>query len=342
MESHRSARFRLRNRLRAAISDERLRELATFAAGPVALGPDVLVELGVTRGLDGYAAGLFRSPPYGWDASGYPQVRYFLRAAFPGPDSLLNGRHWPCESSREPSGPGRSHLRQIDAYGRIGRVRLENLEEEIVYLLGHESWHLEQHRRDEASGWRLYVRPDGAHDGDRLEREAELVGRQRLADFRALQRRAHTPSAEPALRGDPARLGAAMREIALRAEFFESLGDFGWLDGGCAIYADAVRRYLGEVATLAYVIAEGDGWGPIVDHALVIVDKQIFDGDGSSTVDGYLERYARLEGRTDATLELLHADELADDRELARQAAELPVNAELSRRLAHTWRAELG
>jgi hypothetical protein len=341
MEYRPSPAFRLRNRFRAAITDARLRELATFAAGPVALGPEVLVELGETRGLDGHAAGLFRSPPYGWDASGYPEVRYFLRAAFPGLAPLLDGRHWPCESSRTPAGPGRNHLRQIDAYGPIGPVRLEGFEEEIVYLLGHESWHLEQHRRDEASGWRLYANADGSTDHDRLEREAELVGRERLAAFRRSQRERSASQRTPPRR-DPGTLGAAMREIALRPELFDELGDFGWLDGGCAIYAEAVRRYLGDESTLAYVIAEGDGWGPIVDHALVIAAGHIFDGDGATPLDGYLERYARLEGRADATLELLHADEIAERRELAVQAAELPVNITLSRRLARSWRAELG
>jgi hypothetical protein len=335
-------RFRLRNRLRAAIDDERLRDLVTFAAGPVALGPDVLVELGLTRGLDGHAAGLFRSPPYGWDSDGHPEVRYFLRAAFPGLTPLLEGSHWPCESSRTPSGPGRNHLKQIDAYGPIGTVRLVGLEEEIVYLLGHESWHLEQHRRDEASGWQLYAHPDGSTDHDRLEREAELVGRDRLAAFRRLHSKRPRPVTTPPARRDPGTLGAAMRAVALRPEHFDELGDFGWLDGGCAIYAEAVRRYLGEEATLAYVVAEGDGYGPIVDHALIIAFGYAFDGDGATPLNGYLARYARLEGRADVTLELLHAEELAGDRDLGRQARELPVNQDLARRLARAWRAELG
>ena len=136
-------------------------------------------------------------------------------------------------------------------------------------------------------------------------------------------------------------LGAVMREIAHRPEFWDELGDFGYLDGGCRIYAEAARAFLGDGAAIAYVVVEGDTYGPIVDHAVVIASGHVFDGDGASPIEGYLERYARLEQRGEAILELLHDNDLADDRDRARQARELPVNASLSGRLAAAWRAEL-
>jgi hypothetical protein len=133
-----------------------------------------------------------------------------------------------------------------------------------------------------------------------------------------------------------------MREIALRSEFWDELGDFGYLDGGCRIYAEAAAAYLGHRADLAYVVAEGDAFGPIVDHAVVICGDEVYDGDGAAPLEGYLARYARLEHRSNATLELIHADAVEDDPRLAEQARELPENAHLSKRLANAWRAELG
>ena len=133
---------------------------------------------------------------------------------------------------------------------------------------------------------------------------------------------------------DPIQLGAAMREIALRSEFWDELGDFGYMDGGCRIYAEAARTYLGPASEIAFVIAEGSGVGPIVDHALVVYGEHVFDGDGASPIDGYLSRYEQLEQRGEMLLELLHADEVAEERDLARQVRDLPVNAPLSHRLA--------
>ena len=133
-----------------------------------------------------------------------------------------------------------------------------------------------------------------------------------------------------------------MRAIALRPEHFDPLGDFGWLDGGCRIYAAAACAYLGPSAAIAYVVAEGEGFGPLVDHAVAVCDDHVFDGDGAAPLDGYLERYARLEGRSGDVLELLAAEDLAGDRRLARGARELPENAALSRALAAAWRRELG
>lgn len=132
--------------------------------------------------------------------------------------------------------------------------------------------------------------------------------------------------------------GARMRSIALASEFFDQIGAFGYTDGGCQIYAEAVCHLTG--ATLAYVIAEGDGWGPIVDHAVAIDGDWVFDGRGATPLDGYLASYAVIEdGRAEAALELLHAEEIEDDPELREQARELPVNRALSASLAAAWRA---
>ena len=137
-------------------------------------------------------------------------------------------------------------------------------------------------------------------------------------------------------------LGHRMREIALRPEFFDELGDFGYLDGGCRIYAEAAAEFLGHRAELAYVIAEGDAFGPIVDHAVVIAGDEVYDGDGAAPLEGYLGRYARLEHRANATLELVHAEDVEADPRLAEQAHDLPENRRLSSRLAAAWRSELG
>lgn len=135
--------------------------------------------------------------------------------------------------------------------------------------------------------------------------------------------------------------GMAMREIALRPEFWDELGDFGWLDGGCGIYAEAAAAYLGTTASIAYVIAEGAGYGPIVDHAVVIAGETVFDGDGATPLEGFLAAYAAREHHEDAILELLDIDDVAADLQLSRQARELPENASLSARLAAAWTAEL-
>ena len=175
----------LLNAFGRAIDDERLRALITFAADGIDLGDDVIIELGATRGIDGEAAGLFRSPPYGWHTNVYPSARYLVRAAFRSEHELLSGDHWPCTASALPGGRGTAHLSYLDAYAPLPPARLDALEEELVYLFGHECFHLLQHRRDEAAGWTLYQAPDGSHDGDRLEREAEAHGQARLAAFRA-------------------------------------------------------------------------------------------------------------------------------------------------------------
>ena len=338
--------FVLRNRLRAAIDDGQLRALVAFAAGPVALGSGVLVELGLTRSLDGHAEGFFRSPPYGWDSAGHPEVRYFLRAAFPNLRSLLSGHHWPCESSYEtfPMGSPYSHLKQVKAYGQSRAVRLHGLHEEIIYLFGREIWHLEQHRRDEASGWRRYARADGSTDHDLLEREAESVGRDRLAAFRRMQDRAHPSAATPALRYDPMTLGSKMREIALRPEHLgplSGLGWLGWLDEGSPTYSEAVRLFLGNEVTLACVIVEGEGYGPIVDHSIAIAFEHVFDGEGATPLEGYLGRYTPRGGRSDVSLEIVHNNDLGHDRDIARQIRNLWLQTMLARELARTWRAEL-
>ena len=174
----------LRNRFPHVISDERLGELVTFAADGIALGDDVIIELGTTSGVDGEAAGLFRSPPYGWHTNSHPDARYLVRAAFRSEAELLDGTHWPCSSSPAPVGRGSAHLAYLDAYAPLPRATVQTLEEEIVYIFGHECFHLDQHRRDEAAGWTLYTHADGTHDADRIEHEAEANGQARLAAFR--------------------------------------------------------------------------------------------------------------------------------------------------------------
>ena len=174
----------LKNKLTAVISDERLTELARFAAGPLDLS-DVLVEAGFTTGLDGEAAGLFRTPLYGWDATRHPGATFLVRAAFPQSDLSPAGGHWPCHSSRTPAGRGANHLRYLDAYDGLPATTVDDLEEELVYILGHEFRHLAQWRADAAANWTLYVRADGSHDAEYVEHEAEAAGQARLAAFRA-------------------------------------------------------------------------------------------------------------------------------------------------------------
>lgn len=179
--------MRIKNRLAAHLSDRRLLELAEFAAGGIPTH-DLLVEAGFTSGLDGHAAGLFRASLYGWDAKRHPDLRFYLRAALPEHDLRVAGSHWPCRTTREPGGPGRSHLRYLAAYAPLPTVTVHDLDEELVYILAHEFAHLAQWRADQAAGWRLYRRLDGSHDEDRIEREAEARGQARLAAFRAARR----------------------------------------------------------------------------------------------------------------------------------------------------------
>ena len=131
--------------------------------------------------------------------------------------------------------------------------------------------------------------------------------------------------------------GARMRAIALEPRFFDQMGAFGYTDGGCRIYAEAVCHLTG--AALAYVIAEGNGWGPIVDHAVAIDGDWVFDGNGATPLDGYLAYYATIEeDRAAATLELLRAEEIDEDPQLRTQARELPINRALSASIAVAWR----
>jgi len=178
----------LKNRFPRAIDDARLAELVAFAANGIPLGEEVLVELGPTSGVDGEAAGLFRTPPYGWDQKRYPEARFLVRAAFRSERELVDGSHWPCTASVRPAGRGTSHLNYLGAYAPLPPVQVEDLEEELVYLFGHECFHLDQYRRDQAADWTLYEGPDGSHDADRLEREAEAHGQARLAAFRRARR----------------------------------------------------------------------------------------------------------------------------------------------------------
>lgn len=172
----------LKNKLSRVIGDEELRELIAFAADGLDLS-DVLVEAGFTTGLDGEAAGLFRSELYGWDATRYSAARLYVRAGFPQGDDLRAAHH-PCTASPVPSGPGFNHLDYPASYAPNPPVTVDSLEEELVYIYGHEFGHVEQWRADEAAGWTLYQRPDGSHDADRIEREAEARGQARLAAFR--------------------------------------------------------------------------------------------------------------------------------------------------------------
>jgi hypothetical protein len=174
----------LRNRFSRVISDERLTDLVTFAADGITLSDDVIIELGPTSGVDGEAAGLFRSPPYGWHINSHPAARYLVRAAFRSEHELLDGTHWPCTASATPTGRGSAHLAYIDAYAPLPHITVNTLEEELVYIFAHECFHLDQHRRDEAAHWTLYTHDDGSHDGDRTEYEAEANGQARLAAFR--------------------------------------------------------------------------------------------------------------------------------------------------------------
>lgn len=140
----------------------------------------------------------------------------------------------------------------------------------------------------------------------------------------------------------PARRGARMRAIADEPAFLDQLPGCGWMDGGCAIYAAALLDYFGADAELAYVITEGPTFGPIVDHALVVVDETVYDGDGAHPLRGYLDRYARLEGRDGATLDLRRADEVEDDPQLGPQVDEMFHDRALSDRLTAAWRGRLG
>jgi hypothetical protein len=174
----------IENRLPGELTPARLRELIEFAADGTDLR-GVYLELGSTYGLDGYAAGLFRTPPYRWTNKQHPNAEHLVRCAFPAGTRLeRSDPHWPCTASPTPSGPGRSHLCYLPAYRPNPPARLNDYEEEIVYIFAHEIHHLQQWRIDRASGWRSYLDAAGEHDSDRLEREAESVGLARLSAFR--------------------------------------------------------------------------------------------------------------------------------------------------------------
>lgn len=172
----------LKNKLSQYVSDQELTGLVRFAADGLDLR-DILVEAGFVSGLDGEAAGLFRSQPYGWDRARFPNARLYVRAGFPRGQDLQRAHH-PCSASPTPAGPGRNHLDYLPAYRPLPAVTLADLAEELVYIYGHEFAHVSQWRADQAAGWTLYQRPDGSHDADRLEHEAEAAGQARLAAYR--------------------------------------------------------------------------------------------------------------------------------------------------------------
>lgn len=172
----------LKNKLTRYLSDQELARLIAVAADGLDLR-DVLVEAGFVSGLDGEAAGLFRSAPYGWDLARFPEARLYVRAGFPRGQDLIAAHH-PCSASPTPAGPGCNHLAYLPAYRPLPAVTLQDLAEELVYIYGHEFTHVAQWRADQAAGWTLYQRADGSHDADRLEHEAEAAGQARLGAFR--------------------------------------------------------------------------------------------------------------------------------------------------------------
>ena len=144
---------------------------------------------------------------------------------------------------------------------------------------------------------------------------------------------------------DPVALGARFRAIAREPRYFEAMGDFGYLDGGCRIYAEALLAALGPEASAVYVvgITRNDEGTAVVHHVAVAYDGHCFDADGAVPAEAYLARYARLEPDLPErfALRLCSAAEVAQDPVYAAGARSLPMNRHLSAELAAAFRASI-
>jgi hypothetical protein len=94
-----------------------------------------------------------------------------------------------------------------------------------------------------------------------------------------------------------------LHDFLYREDNFKLVSDAvasGWLDGGCLILADALAEWLGEGAEPYFLIGSSSGAdGKPVDwpeHALVRYGDLYLDGDGASSEDVLLQRWAEQEG----------------------------------------------
>jgi len=72
----------------------------------------------------------------------------------------------------------------------------------------------------------------------------------------------------------------------------------GWGDGGCAILAQAVCRWLNLSDEALRLVVDDRG---LVQHVVVVIGPLCIDGDGPVACEGFLRRYRSLEN-----LEYLH------------------------------------
>jgi hypothetical protein len=91
------------------------------------------------------------------------------------------------------------------------------------------------------------------------------------------------------------RTGCKLRRVLYGAEVFGLLNDLdcGWLDGGCLILAEALHQVLGGELVMVVNAADPD-WPP--QHAAVLWDGWLWDGDGATRRRTFLHRWKYLEG----------------------------------------------
>ena len=107
----------------------------------------------------------------------------------------------------------------------------------------------------------------------------------------------------------------------------------GWLDGGCLILADALVEWLGEGAEPYFLIGgtSGSDGRPVdwPEHALVRYGDIYLDGDGESSEEALLKRWAEEEGIEEGWL----APSTEDLRKASLEGG-IPIDLDLSARLA--------
>jgi hypothetical protein len=119
--------------------------------------------------------------------------------------------------------------------------------------------------------------------------------------------------------------GRALRRFLHAPDQWTILGNGtrgGWLDGGCAILADAPREVLGPSAD-RIMLTDARG---APQHVAVIYRGLVIDGDGFSTQRAFLRRWRTLEHVDGATIEPFDGrgvDTIARDQSASSRLAKL-------------------
>jgi hypothetical protein len=105
--------------------------------------------------------------------------------------------------------------------------------------------------------------------------------------------------------------GRTLRRFLYEPDLWQILGygtRGGWLDGGCAILADALHEVLGPAAQ-RIMLTDVRG---VPQHIAVIYRGMVVDGDGVSTQRAFLQRWLTVEGVDGASIALFDSTRLGD------------------------------